>query len=226
MNIICNSCVGSRLYELFNIEYGNPFMWNVIPYSDFKRLILNYSSIDFTKVEISLYSNPKLPIAQAVFDSAVRVYYIHYHYNAKYPAPKKNNIDVLCSDILSYARDKVEKRTARMLNANEEPIFILETRDRARFDTFYTDNDIEDFINLDTPYKKMVITSHEKYRNYPSIKGNTNIFYFNDKHPELPPDTELMAKQLYNAFKHNFPEKRNKTEKKSLPNNDCHIIYY
>lgn len=204
MNIICNSCVGSRIYELLGKEYKNPFMWNVIAYPYFKNLILEYSDIDFSKFEISIHSNPKLPIVQAVFNSLVKVYYIHYHYKKEYSAPKKVKIDVFAKDILSYAKEKIEKRAKRMATANEEPIFIFETRDRARFETFYTDDDIEDFINLNTPYKKMVITSHEKFKDSPSIVGNTKILYFKDKHPNLPPDTELMAKQVYNAFKSDF----------------------
>ena len=210
MNIICNSCVGSRIYELLGLEYKNPFMWNVIPYPDFKNLILKYSEIDFSNFEVSLYPNPKFPVAQALFDSAIRAYYIHYHYKKEYTEPKKVKIDIFANDILGYTKDKIEKRTKRMLAANEEPIFILETRNRPKFETFYTDDDIDNFISLDVPYKKILVTSHEKYKNYPSTIGNTKIFYFNDRHPELPPDTELMAKQIYGAFSSVFSSKEPK----------------
>ena len=111
-----------------------------------------------------------------------------------------------------------------MLSKSEEPVFILETRDRSRFGACYTDDDIEDFINLGTPYKKIVLTSHERYKNSPNVINNTKILYFNDRHPELPPDTKLMAKELYNAFKSEF-DVDEKKEDKSLPKVGYHIIY-
>ena len=35
LNIISHNCIGARIYQQKNMEYGNPFMWSVIPPEDF-----------------------------------------------------------------------------------------------------------------------------------------------------------------------------------------------
>lgn len=47
MNIICNNCVGARLYEVQHKQFVNPFTWCIIPIDDFMNLILHFDEIDF-----------------------------------------------------------------------------------------------------------------------------------------------------------------------------------
>ena len=202
MNIICNSCIGARIYELLELEFKNPFMWNVIKYQDFKSLILNYKSINYENYKIGLYENEDgLRVALATFEKDINVYYIHYHQDESYSDIEKKNIDIYSPDIITYASDKIQKRVRRMKDANETPIIIFETRNRPYIDnTIYTDDDIDDFINLDVPYTKVLITSHEQYRNTPDKIKDCYISFFNDRQPNLPPDTVRMAKEAYEKF--------------------------
>jgi uncharacterized protein (DUF1919 family) len=204
MNIICNSCVGSRIYEMLNMQFTNPFMWNVITYPDFKKLIDNFDNIDYSKTKISLYEYPGDPIAMATFNDNIKSYFIHYHQRNYCCGTIKHNIDVYSNNIIEYANTKVSKRTDRMLSLNEEPIFIFETRPRPRFNANYNEDDVYDFINLNNQYKRIVITSFEKFKNYPEQIGNCYILFYEDKHPDLPPDTIDMAKQTCNKFKYLF----------------------
>lgn len=204
MNIISNSCVGSRIYEIFGEEFSNPFMWNVIQYKDFRELILNYHNINFKKFETSVYRTSKDSIAKTIFDDKINVYYIHYHQNNSYEKPTKVNIDIYSNDIVSYTNNKIKNRVERLLNKNEEPIFIYETRDRPKFNAIYDNETINDFINLKTQYTKMLITSDNEYKGRTGIINDCYVLYFNDKRPNLPPNTEKMAKDLCNEFKYVF----------------------
>lgn len=40
-NIICNNCIGARMYEVNNMQFPNLFMWNAINCLDFIKLIEN-----------------------------------------------------------------------------------------------------------------------------------------------------------------------------------------
>ncbi len=203
MNIICNSCVGSRLYELCNKEFNNPFMWNVIPYPDFKRLIQNYDNIYFRKFNVSIFQQSESNwVSQAIFDSLVKTYYIHYHQDARFKRPTKNAIDIYSDNIIGYTEDAIKRRLDRMESSKERPIFLFETRNRNRYNGVYTERDIDNFINLNTPYTKILLVNQSQYKNSPELVGNTHVLYYEDVRPDLPPpDTQHMALEVYNKFK-------------------------
>jgi len=205
VNVISNSCIGAQLYKLFNMEFNNPFMWNVITYDDFKKLIIKYDEIDFGNNNISLYNYPGDPISMVTFDNNIKLYYIHYHQTNKYSETKKIDIDVYSNDILSYTTDKVTNRIERMKKYKEDPIFIFETRPRPRFNANYNVNDVLDFINLQTRYKKIVVTSFDYFKNSNIEKqNNCSIVYYNDPHPELAPDVKSMSKLVYDKLYNEF----------------------
>jgi hypothetical protein len=178
-------------------------MWNVIPYSDFHNLIVNYDSIDFSKFDVSLFRQAENNVvAQAIFDSQAKVYYIHYHQDVHYHVPTVKAIDVFYDDIIAYTRDAIERRLERM--QGERPIFLFETRSRNRYYSVYTESDVLDFINIKTPYEKVLLVNNPKFKDYPELVNNTHILYYEDKRPDLPPDTTHMAIQVYNKFKSIF----------------------
>ena len=108
MNIICNSCVGARLYEYRNMQYGNPFMWNVIPYDDFKYMILNYNAIDFSKHKTELYTYSGKSISMTTFDSKIKTYFIHYHQDDSCKGTERREvISIYSNDIISYTEEKI-----------------------------------------------------------------------------------------------------------------------
>lgn len=204
MNIISNSCIGSRLYELLGVEFNNPFMWNVMEYKDFRRLIIDYNNINFRNYETSLYKTSTGEVSKTIFDGKMKTYYIHYHQDESYTKPTKVSIDIYSNNIISYTNEKIDKRIERLIKNNEEPIFIYETRDRSRFNAIYNEDTINDFIALKTPFKKVLITSNINFKEYPDVVNGCYILYFNDKRPDLPPDTVKMAREVYNKFKEIF----------------------
>ena len=201
MNIICNSCVGSRLYELCNQQFNNPFMWNVIPYHDFHNLILNYDNIDFSKYDVGVFQQSETNrVSYAIFDSQVKTYYIHYHYDAKYKTLTKKSIDVFSDNIISYTEEAIKRRLERMRSAGR-PVFLFETRNRNRYNGVYTESDIHDFIKLKTPYTKILLVNQQQFKDYSELVSNTHVLYYEDKRPDLPPDTQHMALVIYQKFK-------------------------
>jgi hypothetical protein len=177
-------------------------MWNLIPYPDFRRLIKNYDDIDFRKFDVSTYRQSETNvITQAIFNSLVKTYYVHYHQNAEYESLTRVAIDIFSNNIIKYTEDAIKRRLDRMERCDGRPIFIFDTRNRKRYNGVYTERDIVDFINLRTPYMKILLVSYPEFKHYPEKKGNTNIVYYEDRLPSLPPDTIHMATVVYNKFK-------------------------
>ena len=79
--------------------------------------------------------------------------------------------------------------------------FLFETRNRNRYNGVYTERVIEDFIHLKTPYTKILLVNQPKYKNCPELVDNTHVLYYEDIHPDLPPDTKHMAIEVYSKFK-------------------------
>ena len=193
MNVICNSCVGARLYEYKNMQYANPFMWNIIPYDDFKYMILNYKTIDFSKHKTELYTFNGKSISMTKFDSNINAYFIHYHQKDSIKGTERRNVDIYSNDIIGYTEEKVQKRTERLLASQEEPVFIFETRSRLYWGIGYSQKDLDDFVNLDVPYKKILITEYDSFKDAPNLMNKTHILYFGEGIYDIYPRTELMA---------------------------------
>lgn len=88
--------------------------------------------------------------------------------------------------------------------SDEHPIFLFETRDRPRYNGIYTESDIKDFIELKTEYTKILLVTKLQFKDYPELFGDCHILYYEDKHPNLPPDTQHMALCVYNKFNNIF----------------------
>lgn len=175
-------------------------MWNVIPYKDFKHMMLNYKNIKFSNHKTDLYSYSGKTISMTTFDSLIRAYFMHYFQDDSYNETTRRDISIYSKDILSYTEDKVNKRTERLLKSKEEPVFIFETRSRLYWGIGYTQQDLDDFINLSVPYKKVLITEYDTFKTSPDIINNTHILYFAEGIHDIYPRTELMAQRIYEKF--------------------------
>lgn len=124
MNIICNNCVGARLYEIAKTRFPNPFMWNYIDPFDFISLINNFESYDLSSAKFSL-ENYKTNTDKSVLCTIedIKLHFIHHIQNDSYDTPvKDNNINILYKDILTYVKTKWDIRYKRM---QDEPIHFL-----------------------------------------------------------------------------------------------------
>ena len=185
---------------MLGIKYNNPFMWNVIPYVDFRELVVGYGGIDFGRYEVGLFEGVGVGyrVASCLFDSRVRVHYIHYREDVSCVVPRKVSIDVYASDIVSYASDAIGRRVGRM--DGEVPVFLFETRSRCRYGGSYSLGDIDDFIHLDTCYEKVLLVDREEYRGVSGDVCGCHVLFYDDMNPSLPPDTERMARLVYDRF--------------------------
>ena len=94
-NIICNNCIGARLYEVSNLEFPNPVMWCATYYEDFIYFIKNYDNIDLSK-----YIHPDSNIESLKIMS--------YSYNGI----KSNKIPCTVRELVEYntAIEKIDKK--------------------------------------------------------------------------------------------------------------------
>lgn len=117
MNIVCNNCVGARLYEVNHIQFNNPFTWCVIKTNDFIKLIKDFDKHNFNNAKFELenyYDKPYKSILVTI-DDDIRLHYIHYIYDENASIPyKRNNTDILYKNILEYSYEKFHKRLKRM----------------------------------------------------------------------------------------------------------------
>ena len=120
--IISHNCIGARIYQKLNKEYENPFMWSVIPPSDFYYLYQNFANINFENIRVEENYGDYM----VVIDDKVRVYYVHYKYSKNATKPiVKDDIDIFYNKIGEYIKEKYFTRLSRMKG---RPIFIVTDR--------------------------------------------------------------------------------------------------
>lgn len=167
MNIICNNCVGARLYEVTKQQFPNPFMWMSISTDDYIKLIENYDNIDLSNpsFELEYYGNNDYQTILVKLDYDIKLHYIHYiQDNDKENPVKELNTNILYKDILKYAKIKWFNR----LNRNKEcPTFIY-SFNYANPKTISYLTDLNKLLNIKTKYE-LIILVHE------NIKLNKNI---------------------------------------------------
>ena len=116
MNIICNNCVGARLYEVTKQQFPNPFMWMSINSDDFIYLVQNYDIIDFNNptFELEKYKLNAYQTVLITLNNKVKLHYIHYiQDDSKNEPVKELNTNILYKDILQYVKNKWFNRLNR-----------------------------------------------------------------------------------------------------------------
>lgn len=168
MNIIANTCIGARLYQLNKSVYTNPFMWSIVDADSMIKLIKNYKNMNFDNYELSKsdyynrtpfyrnqynteLSNP-LFIFKITIDDLVDLHFVHYRFNACKNVPTVNGVNVESNKIWEYVVEKYSSRIKRMLANNEHPKFVITV-----LESDYTLEKQQEIANLDTEYKTIML---------------------------------------------------------------------
>ncbi len=174
INLISSDCVGGRYFESKNSKYTNPFIWESIKLSDFIRLIEKWDDIDLSKTKWYI-SNKEYGdienVPTVIVDNSIKVFFHHHHQMEEYKTPTKlhkdvDDIDLGYCDIAQYLEEKWQNRLKRM---EGEPVFCYNDK------PFSTDVDIMEFINIKTPYKKILITCNKEYKKYENSSLKVHI---------------------------------------------------
>lgn len=187
VNIISHNCIGGRIYQEKGLEYGNPFMWSIIPPDDFWYLYNHYDEIDFSKIVLTKIKNDNV----IIIDNKIKVYFVHYRFdkNAKTPTRRiKNGVDIYYNKIDEYIIEKYNKRLERMLVQKIKPLFIVSDREFvSNKDLNMQKKDIIKYVGKDD----CIVVTVDK-----TIKGN-NVVYVARKNL----DPEVIAKIILRTMK-------------------------
>lgn len=182
MNIICNNCVGARLYEVTKQQFPNPFMWMAIDYDDFIKLIENYDTISINnpKFELETYKGNDYKSVLITLDNTIKLHYIHYIQDDTKEFPVKElNTNILYKDILTYATEKWFNRLNR---SKEEPIFLFSFNYMNPTQELYK-TILNKLLNIKN--KKLIILVHKEINIEKEIPSNINVIYCNNNIMEL-----------------------------------------
>ena len=156
MNIICNTCVGARIYERQNKRFENPFMWCLIRPEEFIFLINNYDRIDFKNFTVNENT--------VTINGKIRVFFKHYKSGTQ-KTPTKIDVDVFTNNLTDYVKQKYITRVNRM--KHQTPIFIIIVKDEIRpTDNFdeYSFTDVSMLKQIRSKYKILVVTNQNLNR--------------------------------------------------------------
>ena len=175
---ISNTCIGAYTYKHLRKKFDNPFMWNIIDYSDFVSLYNNFDNIDFlnfTCEKSSLNSDFYNDTFDIIIDNNVRVHYVHHHNSDEFETIKNiegdNSDNLYYKFMKGYVIEKYVTRINRMLENNMEPVFILCSHPSKYFNSRFTIENINDFLTNQHNFR---------YKIY-IIRNSENIININDK---------------------------------------------
>ena len=182
MNIICNNCVGARLYEVTKQQFPNPFMWMSINSDDFIYLVQNYDIIDFNNptFELEKYKLNAYQTVLITLNNKVKLHYIHYiQDDSKNEPVKELNTNILYKDILQYVKNKWFNRLNRN---NEQPTFLYSFN--------YMKIDDEQYMQilnnlLELRKYPLIILVHQNIKIEKNIPSNIRVEYCENDIMEL-----------------------------------------
>lgn len=125
MNMICNNCVGARMYEVSGIRFPNPFMWMSVSPDDYVKLVEDYGDLDLSKPVFGIenYCGRDVKSVVVTLENGVNLHYIHYILDENREVPEKeNNTDIFYKDIIGYAE---KKWFSRLMRSSESPVFVF-----------------------------------------------------------------------------------------------------
>lgn len=190
MNVICNNCGGADFYNLSKQPFQNPFMWSCIFADDMINLIQHYDTIDFNNTELVRFAvaptayyeyDECKKICGIKIDNVFTVYFTHYVFDPAYKIPTKIGPDIRYYRNFEYVYTKYDERLRRMLDKNEEPIFVIIAFKRHGWNT----EKINKLLELNPTHKVILITNVKCLVN----KDTFEIIYdeaLDKKHGDLP----------------------------------------
>lgn len=169
--IISSDCIGAIIYnKILNIEYPNQFMNIIIDGEDFNYLVKNIENINFTKFNIFLINVPNFENTSnntigINIDNKIKLLFVHH-----------NNIDYITQTYIN--------RTNRFLESKDKDItFILDERIfNEEYNCKYLKETLIDFCNINTKYKRILITQYDDLKKYEN--DNLKICIKNKKYLE------------------------------------------
>lgn len=179
MNIICNNCVGARLYEVQHKQFVNPFTWCEIPIDDFIRLVENFDSIDLindAKFSLEKVYRYEYESVNVTLPFNIQCHFVHYIKDETYLSPGKDNsnTNIRYTNILTYAKEIWIKRSKRI---KDIPIFMYSFNYLMPNSQQYKDT-LNKLLNIDTD-KEIWLLVHESL-NIESKNKNIKIFRLPD----------------------------------------------
>lgn len=189
MNIICNNCVGGRVYEIKGMQYTNPFIWNLISPDDFFYLMINYKSINYKNAFIYIKDNNYY----INIDKKIDILYPHHYKNSKYKKltkiTNKSVTNIYYYKMKDYLISRYFARVERMIN--EPPIFVLDDKYNKSYPTFnFTKEHYYLFDDFKIDYTFYFITSDKTFAN-----DNINIIYKDSDYLFTKQIAEIFLKQ-------------------------------
>lgn len=146
-NIVCNDCVGARIYQEKKHNYANPFSWCLIPPKDFEVLYKNFNTINFKNYRLDKEGQ----WYKIIIDDKVTVFYPHYRYDPNFKeikSKKPGDLNVYYYKIEDYIKERYEARLARM---SGKPIFVIDDNetDLVEGRCAFSENDLKKFVGKD-----------------------------------------------------------------------------
>lgn len=194
MNIICNNCIGARLYEVTNQQFPNPFMWMTIELDTFIEIIKNFDKINFNNVKFKIEEINNNNSLLVILDNIYKLHYIHYIQDKKYKKVTKESPNIFYNDIIKYGKIKWNKRLNR---SKESPVFLIS------FNNYDKVND--DYINnlnkiLSIKDKNCILIIHDSYNIKSKINPNIKVIKLKDEQMKLTTGeiANLIKTQIFN----------------------------
>lgn len=129
MNIISNNCAGAAIYKyVLNTEYQNPFIWC---FTDLKALVTKFDYINWKSVKLYNEQANLLGHWHLVIDKCVDLNFVHACWDPAHEIPFIDRWNVSYNRIWQYLIDKYIKRTKRMIDSKQSPIYVVNIQDQS-----------------------------------------------------------------------------------------------
>ena len=124
---------------------------------NFSKRLKNFSQIDFQNVNslLTYSSELKQDVQTLLVDNKLKVVFIHHIYDKSAHTPIKCGPNLFYENISNYLIEQWKKRVIKKKKNNLHFICIA--------NELWNDNDINQFIQLKTPFKKSLIVYNKKF---------------------------------------------------------------
>ena len=168
INIISNTCLGAYLMrDCFKEEFSNPFIWNIIDFKSFRRIIENYDRLaNKNNIVLSTKKEENNYPTVSIKNLGIDIQYVHYKdIKCKNELENSNANNIFLENCAEYALKKFQTRIKRI---DKNPIFVIQIQPNHEISGNVKEF-IKEFSNLKTKYKVIVFCPP------PLIVPNKNI---------------------------------------------------
>ena len=176
MQIIANNCIGGYLYNESKMQFQTPFIWSLIDFENYIKLVEQIRNIDLNKSLIKINKETKTVIVNI---NNIQINFIHHFEDERYIKPFKSGNNVKCKNIIECYFKNIFYERVNRFKKDRGMLFILDECQNGIYNAPLSLENLRTFSKIQIDKKDLKIITTRRQEAFDLMSKNCLIINTN-----------------------------------------------